>query len=72
MGGKIHRIPLCDGGCALIVQKIKINFAATETIVYSSQTPGQPESGRLTEPTDKQAFQQNHFFIPQTPEFPFA
>jgi hypothetical protein len=57
MGRAFHCIPLCNAGCALIVQKIKINFAGTETIVYSSQIVDQPVFDRMTESADKQAFQ---------------
>jgi hypothetical protein len=54
------------------VQKIKINFASPETIVYSSQTVDQPVLYRMTESTDRQAFQQLLFFIHKKRVFAFA
>lgn len=72
MGWPVYRFPFGNAGCALIVQKIKINFASPETIVYSSQTIGQPVLYRMTESTDRQAFQQLLFFMHKTRFFAFA
>jgi hypothetical protein len=46
-----------------LCKKIKFNFAATETIVYSIQTLCQQAFERMAKTPDRQAFQGFFYFI---------